>query len=160
MARINCGEGIPDFYARLASQGAECHGDWTQDIYAPVLENFGTCRSIESYNYERDENDWPKISECNKEAFFKYYTTSESLAINDALYTNKHNLTDAFVSFWEVVANKFANNTNVIGFDPINEPFPADIGSDTSLMEPGVFDKEKLAPLYEKVHAVYMKASP
>jgi aryl-phospho-beta-D-glucosidase BglC (GH1 family) len=58
------------------------------------------------------------------------------------------------------VANKFANNTNVIGFDPINEPFPADIGSDTSLMEPGVFDKEKLAPLYEKVHAIYMKASP
>jgi aryl-phospho-beta-D-glucosidase BglC (GH1 family) len=38
----------------------------------------------------------------------------------------KHNLTDKFVKYWEVLANKFAKNKFVIGFDPLNEPFPAD----------------------------------
>jgi hypothetical protein len=58
------------------------------------------------------------------------------------------------------VANRFANNSYVVGFDPINEPFPADIGKDTSLMEAGVFDSKLLAPLYEKVHEKYIAANP
>ncbi len=77
------------------------------------------------------------------------------MAIFDALYSNKHNLTDKFIQYWEQVANKFANNPFVIGFDPINEPFPSDFQSDPTILEPGVFDKKKLAPLYEKLHAVY-----
>lgn len=56
-----------------------------------------------------------------------------------------------------MVAAKFANNPNVIGFDPINEPFPADFMTDPSILQPGVFDKEKLAPLYAKVFKKYMK---
>jgi hypothetical protein len=28
MARITCGEGIPDFYAKLITKDAKCHGDW------------------------------------------------------------------------------------------------------------------------------------
>lgn len=125
MARMNCGEGIPDFYAQKVAQNSQCTGNWSSPMYDSVNEIFGECRSIDSYNYTKDSSGWPLISECNKTPFFKYYTTSEGLAISDALYTNKQNLTDSFVAFWDVLAKKFSNNSYVIGFDPINEPFPA-----------------------------------
>jgi endoglycosylceramidase len=115
---------------------------------------------MEGYGYERDEHDWPLISECNKKSFPVYYTSAESLAVFDALYTNKHNLTDAFVNYWRVVANRFAKNPNVIGFDPINEPFPSDFIEDPSILQDGVFDRNKLAPLYEKVYKVWQEANP
>ena len=122
-----------------------------------MKEIFGECRSFDTYGYQTDDQGWPLITDCNKVAFFKYYTTSQSLAIFDALYTNKQGLTDKFVAYWDVVAAKFANNPYVIGFDPINEPFPADFMTDPNILKPGVFDKEKLAPLYAKVFEKYMK---
>jgi hypothetical protein len=30
MARITCGEGIPDFYAKQVTKDAKCHGDWSK----------------------------------------------------------------------------------------------------------------------------------
>ena len=109
-ARLTCGEGVPDFYARKAIEGAKCHGNWTDPRLKPIADSNGPCRSIDSYNYTLDKNGWPLISECNKVAFWKYYTTIESMAIFDAIYTNKHGLTDAFVGFWDRVAQKLANN--------------------------------------------------
>lgn len=38
-----------------------------------------------------------------------------------------------------------------MGYDPINEPFPSDFIEDPSILEPGVYDIKKLAPLYERV---------
>lgn len=160
MARITCGEGIPDFYAREASEGAQCTGDWTQDIYDDVKRIFGDCVEMDSYDYDEDSNGWPLIPQCNEVAFFKYYTTAESLAIFDALYTNKHNMTDKFVAYWEAVAQRLAKNPYVIGFDPINEPFPSDFIEDPSILQPGVFDREKLSPLYEKAFEKYYAANP
>jgi endoglycosylceramidase len=162
MSRMTCGEGMPDFYAKQVIDlgKPKCNGDWTTDAFKPVREVFGTCRSIKDLNYKTDANGWPKIEECNKDAFFKYYTLSESQGIFDALYTNKHELTDAFVEYWGEVAKRLSKNPYVIGFDPINEPFPADIGEDPSLLEPGVFCKKKLAPLYEKVFKEYKLHNP
>ena len=162
LARINCGEGIPDFYAREVSKNATCHGNWSDPKYDFVKTVNGECRSILSYNYARDENDWPQISECNKTPFFKYYTTAESLEIWDALYTNKepHNLTDKFVAYWDRLARKFANNQYVMGFDPINEPYPSDFMADPSILEPGMYDKKKLAPLYERVFEAWYSHNP
>ena len=37
------------------------------------------------------------------------------------------------MAFWVRVAARFAGNDWVVGFDPINEPFPADIYEDNSL---------------------------
>ena len=96
---------------------------------------------MSSYNYTIDENQWPLISECNKVAFWKYYTTAESLAIFDSLYSNKFGLQDKFAKFWEVVANRLAKNKYVVGFDPINEPFPSDFIDNPDLLKPGVFDE-------------------
>jgi hypothetical protein len=47
---------------------------------------------MDQYNYKKDQNQWPLISECNKKAFWKYYTSAESMEIFDSLYQNKHGI--------------------------------------------------------------------
>ena len=47
----------------------------------------------------------------------------------------------------------------MVGFDPINEPYPGNYFQDTTLLEPGAFDLKELQPLYEKLHAVFQKNS-
>jgi hypothetical protein len=65
------------------------------------------------------------------------------------LYTNKNGLQDAFINYWDKVASYFANNPFVVGYDPINEPYPSDYLADNSIaMTPGKFDMVKLQPLY------------
>jgi hypothetical protein len=110
VARITCGEGIPDFYAKEVTQGAKCEGDWTQPGFDDINAAIGGCKNMDDYGYAKDENDWPLIAECNKEAFWKYYTSAESLAIFDAIYTNKFNMTDRFVAYWDAVAQRFSQN--------------------------------------------------
>jgi hypothetical protein len=121
---------------------------------------FGECKSIRDYHYETDENGWPLIKECNKLSFVKYFTLAETLDIFDALYTNKHGLQDSFVNFWDVVSKKFSSNKYVVGFDPINEPFPAGFENDSSILEPGVFDRKLLQPMYARVFERFMRNDP
>ena len=160
MSRYACGEGIPDFFAKEVIKNAQCQGDWNSKEFYWLKKVFGTCRSIDTYNYAKDEYGRPFISECNKRSFVGYYTTAESLAIFDALYNDHHDLQTKFVAYWEVLANKFANNQYVIGFDPINEPFPGGFENDATLLQPQQFDKRSLAPLYERIHEKYMAANP
>ncbi len=67
---------------------------------------------------------------------------------------------DKFAAFWDKVAQTFANNPYVIGYDPINEPYPSDYWLDPSLVkEPGKFNRVKLQPLYQNIYNVYRKHS-
>jgi len=43
-----------------------------------------------------------------------------------ALYNNKNQLQDKFVEFWDHTSKALTKNPYVIGFDPINEPYPGD----------------------------------
>jgi hypothetical protein len=53
----------------------------------------GLCKSVQKdYNYEKDENGDPLISECQKNDFAFYYTSPESLNAFDALYNNHQGL--------------------------------------------------------------------
>ena len=104
-------------------------------------KKYGVCKKMSEYGYKADEHGHPLRSECNKEHFVKYYPTAENLEIFDALYTNKFGLTDKYVRFYEQLAIHFANNSNVIGFDPINEPFCANFMKDLTLLFPKNFDK-------------------
>jgi aryl-phospho-beta-D-glucosidase BglC (GH1 family) len=54
----------------------------------------------------------------------------------DSLYTNKHGLQDKYLKFWEVLAKRWAKDSNVIGFDPINEPMVANFVKEISLLLP------------------------
>jgi hypothetical protein len=70
-------------------------------------------------------------------------------------------LTDAFLKYWETLAKRFSKNEYVIGFDPLNEPFPSGFEEDVSIIsQPGVFDRKLLAPLYEKVLGRLVQEDP
>ncbi len=58
---------------------------------------------------------------------------------------------DKFVEYWKAVATRFANNPFIVGYDPLNEPFPSNIFTDPTLfLEPGKFDRVGLEPLYNR----------
>lgn len=59
---------------------------------------------------------------------------------------------DKFIDFWGHVAQRFMGNPYVIGYDPLNEPFPANPARDPMLFTPGHMDKTYLAPMYAKIH--------
>lgn len=68
------------------------------------------------------------------------YTAPEVASAFDALYQNKEGLQDKFLAYWSVVSERFANS-NVIGYDIINEPWAANFYHDQSLiLNPRSFD--------------------
>jgi len=55
------------------------------------------------------------------------------------------------LDYWAVVAKKFARNSNVIGYDILNEPFAANLYKDSSLFyDQKKFDREILHPFYTR----------
>lgn len=47
---------------------------------------------------------------------------------------------DKFVNFWDHVSMRLAKNPYVVGYDPLNEPFPANPAHDPMLFIPGKMD--------------------
>lgn len=52
------------------------------------------------------------------------------------------------------MVSRFAGNSNVMGFDPLNEPFISNFIEDMSLAIPKRFDRERLMPLYSEMYKV------
>lgn len=51
-------------------------------------------------------------------------------------------------AFWTEVADRFKSNPNVIGYDILNEPWPANMYKDASLFfKPHKFDETILYPV-------------
>lgn len=75
-ARVMCGEGFPDFYAKKAiSEHPSCLNRFLDAKLRPIFENIKFCVNMDWYNYVKDENDDPLISECNKRMFALYYSS-------------------------------------------------------------------------------------
>jgi len=56
------------------------------------------------------------------------------MALFEDLYSDAPgSLKQKFVAFWVNVAKRFASNSFVVGFDPLNEPFPSNIYKDPAL---------------------------
>ena len=126
LARVVCGEGIPDFYAKEVLQGPEyCFSALEDTLLSPLFKQYGFCKSIKDYDYKVDSNGNPEISECQKESFFIYYTSPEAMSLFRAIYFNEYGMQDNMVNYWEKVANALSPNQYVMGFDPFNEPMPA-----------------------------------
>jgi len=62
---------------------------------------------------------------------------------------------DKFVASWARVAKQFANNPAVVGFDPLNEPYPGNNIKNLHLNIPGKADRDYLAPMYERIYAAW-----
>lgn len=151
-ARKICGQGMPNFY--LESLNSKC----SDHFLSGVLEWIGQCKSIESYGLRKDSDGNPLIEDCQKNLFYLYYITPESADAFGRLYRNYEGLQDKFMAFWDKVAETFADNPYIVGYDPINEPFPGDIYSDPSIIfERGKFDRTSLQPLYKRAYDIYQK---
>ena len=66
-------------------------------------------------------------------------------------------MNDKFAAYWDATSARFAGNPYVVGYDPLNEPFPANNVRDPTLQIPGVMDRKHLAPTYAKVFDKYIK---
>lgn len=81
------------------------------------------------------------------------YTAPEVASAFEALYANTDGIQDKMMDFWKHVAKTFGNNPNVIGYDILNEPWPANLYKEPSLFyDTKKFDKEKLFPLSQYAH--------
>lgn len=152
-SRQLCGEGVPHFYT---PDDVDHH--CPIGVVGTFFRLAGRCVSLKSYDMKTDEDGLPLVSECLKHSFEDMYTAPEVASAFDALYTNKDGLQDKMFAFWTEVATRFSTNPNIIGYDILNEPWPANMYKDASLFfEPSKFDKTILYPLSQKAHEVVRK---
>ena len=134
VSNFTCGEGYPTFYTNPAKD--KCEGGFIPWL----VSELGACYSIKDYKYRTNADGLPYVEDCRNRAFWEYYMTAESLDFLEKLYSPT-TIQDLFVAFWKKVAFRFAGNPYVVGYDPINEPFPSNVFKDPSLVFwPGKFD--------------------
>ncbi len=129
-----CGEGAPD-WAVLPYVNASL----------PFPSPVGPVFNLTQAGY-------PARNECITLPFALMYASDGVGAAFQNLYSNNYGIGAAFRSFWLAVAQRFANNSNVLGYELLNEPWAGDIFKDPSLVIPGEADRKNLAPFYTLLH--------
>lgn len=86
------------------------------------------------------------------------YNSPEVASAFAALYANENGVQDKLMDYWTVVATFFKGNKHVIGYDVLNEPWPANLYHEIKyLLKPSLFDHEKLFPLAKKANDAIRK---
>ncbi|XP_066265419.1 endoglycoceramidase-like [Branchiostoma lanceolatum] len=67
------------------------------------------------------------------------------------LYDNYKGAADKMGAFWKYVASELSNQTTVLGYELINEPWIGDWTRDPELLLPGHGGKKNLSPLHDHV---------
>lgn len=79
MARLMCGEGIPDFRAQEAIDYDDTCISARLD---PYLKNFyekiGYCKDMDDYGFSKDENGDPLIADCLTLPYYLYYGSKQT----------------------------------------------------------------------------------
>jgi endoglycosylceramidase len=132
ISRYFCGEGMPDWAVPTPSEHFPAPLAWL--------------------NLSFEANNYPTLESCLQHPFAEFYPTAAVAETFQALYSNTGGLGDAMAQFWGAVAQRFQNNTYVLGYELLNEPFAGDIYRDPGLLLPGVTDARYLLPLYQKMH--------
>jgi endoglycosylceramidase len=81
-----------------------------------------------------------------------YLTQAVGLAFQQ-LYDNVAGARDAMGAFWKKIASVFANRSNVIGYELINEPWAGDVIGQPSLLAPVNAGRLNLGPFYDVLNA-------
>jgi endoglycosylceramidase len=143
-----CGEGFPSFYVKRLDYDKDCTGS----LLKRFLNLIGVCKSFGDYQIRNDENGIPLLEDCIKNPFYIYYTGPEVTSFFKKFYSNQEGILDKFINYWKVLANKFKGNNYILGFDLLNEPFPAAIYDNIPFsFLPGYNDQTQLIPFYKKI---------
>lgn len=103
--------------------------------------------------FERESKE-RRPEQCSKHDWFWYYFSyAVSRAFQD-LYENKWGWSDLLARYWETVANVFRNQSGVLGYELINEPWPGNFFKHPSLLLPGVADRVNLVGFYDKLQNI------
>ena len=64
-ARVICGEGVPDFYAKqVIGDDPICINNFMDWMMSPIYKAAGVCQTMKDYGYRLDENGDPFIEDC------------------------------------------------------------------------------------------------
>lgn len=82
------------------------------------------------------------------------YLTHEISRGFQSIYDNKNGTAYWLSMFWQYMSSVFKDQSQILGYELINEPWAGDIFSDPSLLLPGVAGRKNLEPLYDRLHHV------
>lgn len=133
-----CGEGVPDW---AVETGSSRGFPWPLSAPYKVDPTTG----------------YPTKEDCAKHNWASYQLTEAVGVAYQNLYNNTNGLRDSFARFWATVAENFANNPYIIGYDIMNEPWAGNVFGDPLLFIPKVADRKNLAAFYEAVHTELRK---
>lgn len=138
--RQYCGEGVPDYVMEECKLAAPIG---TKAFPEPVVNE----------TYPIDEDGYPEIASCLSKEFATYYLTSEVGNGFQCLYDNKANLWNALGNYWVIIAQRFKDKSNVLGYELINEPYLGNIYRNPKVILPGYTESTYLQPMYEFLHS-------
>jgi endoglycosylceramidase len=159
-ARTMCGEGIPDFYAKeVIGSSPSCVSPTIDALLKPLYDFMGICLDLNDFGYRIDENGDPLIEDCLTVpgGFGTFYDTKQGVNGFGALFENQNGLRDKFVNFWDHTSARFAKNPYVVGYDPLNEPYPGNDVKHPEYRIPGRLDATLLQDTYTEVYERYKK---
>ena len=148
MSRVTCGEGVPTFYTRDASD--KC-SDFTFGLVGYWL---GLCKPMSTLIENYDVNVNTPLEKCVKNNFGQYGQTPGVQEVAEKLYTEGTIVHQAFLNYWDGVSKYFKDNQYVVGYDLINEPSAGNLFKNPlTLLNP---DKQ-LQKLYQNASDVIRK---
>ena len=99
-----------------------------------------------------DEEGNPLKNDCMQIHFATYYTTYDVVNFSHDFFLNRKGINDKFIEMWRRVMEFFRDESNVIGYDILNEPTGGDLWKNPySLIGPDQTNNRLLLPFYRKL---------
>lgn len=143
----------------LASHGIYSLIDLHQDM---MSSNFASYDGVPKWVLDEMPNSWFPFpwplpnGALNTSLFTAYLSESCGFAFQ-CLYDNRNHFGDYFLQYWSTIAQTFANNTAVLGYDIINEPWAGDVFANPRLFDSSLAGSKNLLPLYDKAYETIRK---
>jgi endoglycosylceramidase len=144
----------------LASFGIYVIIDLHQDMFSSKFNSYDGIPLwvMDELPKSKFEFPWPlKESTLNSTSVFASYITEACGFAFQCLYDNVNRFNDHFQQYWTIVSRAFANNTAILGYEILNEPWPGDIYANPLLFLPGVAGTLNLMKLYDKTYETIRK---
>lgn len=137
---------------RFADHGIHTLLDMHQDVMSSKFCLYdGVPIWVVDKSIPRHPFPWPLTGNCSSRGWMINSLSEAAAKAYQDLYDNTNGMLDDLAMFWSTSASNFVNNSNVIGYEIINEPFAGDFYQDPSILIPGIAGSKNLAKMYEKV---------